>query len=123
MKVNVTDEKQNPHMKRKELILTIEHGSEATPSKANVEDALAKQISVEKDRIEIVDIISETGMAKSTSKILIWDEPRPKEVKEEQKKDEKPATAQKKEEKPAEKKTEPKKEESKEAAKPKEEKK
>ena len=125
MKMSITSEKQNPFMKRKELMIDIEHGTEATPSKASVEDALVKQISVEKDRIEIIDIVSETGMAKSKSRILVWDEPRPKEVKEEPKKEAAKPEPKKEETKPAEKPKEEKPAEKKEEAKekPKEEKK
>ena len=91
MKTQVISEKQNPHMKRKELTIAIDHISESTPSKAALEAFIIKHLSTDKDRIEILDIMSKRGIGHSLSRILIWDEPRPK--KEEKVVEPKPAEA------------------------------
>ncbi len=84
--MNIVSEKHNPHLKRKEIVVDIEHGAESTPSKAVVHELIAKQLSADKEKIEIIDILSEKGLAKSKSKILIWEEvPKKKEKIEEQK--------------------------------------
>ena len=79
--MNVIGEKQNPHMRRKELLLTIEHDAESTPSKAVVLELLAKQLSADKEKIEIIDIVSETGLAKSRLSVFLWEEVPVKKIK------------------------------------------
>ncbi len=81
MKMNIASERHNPYMRRKELLLTIEHDAESTPNKAAVLELLAKQLSIEKEKIEIIDIISETGMAKSRSSVFVWEEVPVKKIK------------------------------------------
>ncbi len=109
MKMNIANEKQNPYMRRKEIILEIDHEAESTPSKAAIQELLAKQISADKEKVEIIDIVSETGRAKSKSIVFVWEEVQKKkekkkeveqkqeaiktEVKEEQKAEEKKEAA------------------------------
>ena len=95
MKVNIVSEKQNPYLKRKEILLSIEHEAESTPPKAAVLELLAKQLSAEKEKIEIVDIISETGLPKSKSMIFIWEEVPVKKIKKTAEKAEAPKEEQK----------------------------
>ena len=92
MKIEVLTEKDNPLLKRKQLVLSIEYDS-STPSKAEMQLALSKQFSAEPNRVEIKKIISSHG--KATGKIWanIWED---KEIpiygKKEEKKEEAPAT-------------------------------
>ena len=81
MKLDVKDEKHNPYMKRKELVLHIEHHAESTPSKAAVHELFTRQTSAEKEKVEIIDIVSETGLPKSKSNVFVWDEVPKKKVK------------------------------------------
>jgi ribosomal protein S24E len=81
MKMNVVSERQNPYMKRKEIVLEIDHAIESTPSKAVVLELLAKQLSADKEKIEIIDIVSETGLAKSRSSVFLWEEVPVKKIK------------------------------------------
>ena len=87
--MNVISEKQNPYMKRKEIILELDHAIESTPSKAAVQELLAKQLSAEKEKIEIIDIVSETGLAKSKSHIFVWEETPVKKIKKAETKEQK----------------------------------
>ena len=100
-------------MRRKELVLTIEHYAESTPNKAAVLELLAKQLSAEKEKIEIIDIVSETGLAKSRSSVFLWEEVPVKKIKKSAEKAEAPKEEQKevKQEVKEEKKEEAKKEE------------
>ena len=107
MKMNVIKERVNPYMKRKELLLDIEHEAESTPNKAAVQELLARQISADKEKIEIIDIVSEKGIAKSKSTVFIWQEMPVRKVKKAEK-------AEAKEEKKQEKAETPKKEAKKE---------
>lgn len=74
MRLEIKNEKTNPLMKRKELLIEIENPEECTPSRAGVQMLLSKQISTEPEKIEIVKIISESGMPKSKAHVFIWDE-------------------------------------------------
>ena len=81
MKMNVIKERVNPYMKRREIVLDIEHEAESTPNKAAVQELLARQISADREKIEIIDIVSEKGIAKSKSTVFIWQETPVKKVK------------------------------------------
>jgi len=104
MNIEVITEKTNPLMKRKELVLSIEYAS-STPSKADMQVAVAKQFNAEPNKVEIKKVLSAYG--KSSGKIWanIWDE---KEIpilgKKEEPKEEQPkeAPAEAKEEQPKE---------------------
>lgn len=74
MKTNIANEKENPLMKRKELMVSVDHASEATPSKAAIQQALAKDLSKELEFIEVKDIFSGNGEANSKAKVFIWEE-------------------------------------------------
>ena len=115
MKVQILDEKQNPLLKRKEIIVSLDYNGKATISKAELQKILSEEFKVSMDSVEVTKIFSEFGTPKGKAWIKIWKEkkvPIYSEVKKE--KAEKP-----KEEKSEEQKSEKKVEE----AKPKEEKK
>ena len=139
MKVNITNEKENPLLKRKELDIVIEHENEATPSKAALQQILSKQLGKEPEFIDIKNIFSDRGISSSKSLVFVWEEKKVEDLSKvvKEKKEKKPAETPpekppegevepKKEEKPAEKKEEAPKEAKKEEKKeepPKEEKK
>jgi ribosomal protein S24E len=115
MKIQVLDEKENPLLKRKEIIVSLDYNGKATVSKAELQKMLSEELKSSIDSIEISKIFSEVGIPKGRAWVKVWKEkkiPIYSEVKKE--KAEKP-----KEEKPKEQKPEEKVEE----AKPKEEKK
>jgi ribosomal protein S24E len=74
MKFNIVSEKENPMMKRRELNVSIEHGSAATPSKATVQQHLAKELSKELEFIEVKDIFSDNGESGSKARVFVWED-------------------------------------------------
>ena len=120
MKTKVADEKENPVMGRKELRVEIEHGREPTPSRAQLQALLSKELKKEPGYIDIRNIFSSTGMPFSSSKVFVWSEKKVDDlsIKKEPKK-EGDAKEEKKEEPKAEKKEPPKKEEARKEEKPK----
>jgi len=74
MKIEIRHEKENPYLKRKEIMIEINHTAEPTPSKAALQEWLAKEKNVEKNRVEIKNIYSDIGRQHSKSSIFIWDE-------------------------------------------------
>lgn len=120
--MEVVTEKANPLMKRKELVLSIDYTS-STPSRAEMQAAVAQQFSIEPTKVEIKKIMSAYGKASGKVWANVWEE---KEIpiygkKEEPKEEPAPAEAPAEgEPKPEEKPEGPKEEEPKEETPPEE---
>lgn len=71
------DEKKNPILKRTDLMLTIDHTGQATPKREELIEQIAKKFKTTPEKIEIIYIFSETGMAKSKVKARVWEEKAP----------------------------------------------
>jgi len=123
MKIQVITEKENPLLKRKEILVSIDYEGTATPSKADIQKLLAEQLKANIENLEISKVLSEIGKSRGKAWIKIWEEKKiplysekkkapKKEAKPKEKPEEKPKVE--KEEKPKEQKSEPKKEEVKE---------
>ena len=79
-------EKENPFLKRKEIMFQLGHGSGATPSKAVLQEYVAKEFNADKEKVDVREIISERGSANSKAKVFIWEEKPKERVKKEKKK-------------------------------------
>ena len=88
MKIDIIDEKYNPFMKRKELVINIETPEESTPARAQLIELLTKHIDKQADYIEVTKILSSHGLPKAKAWIFVWDEKRLKEEKKEEAKTE-----------------------------------
>jgi ribosomal protein S24E len=104
IKFKTLEEKDNPALKRKDLMLLVEHAGEATPKTIDVAKKIVDQFKTKLDNVEIVYLFSEKGVASTKVKARIWKEGSPRKVEVKEEKKEAPAEA----EKPVE---EPKKEE------------
>jgi ribosomal protein S24E len=128
MKIDVVEKKENPFLKRTDLMLGVDHSGKATPNRDELEKMIAKKYKSIPEKVEIVYIFSEAGLSRSKVKARIWKEKAPeKKVRKKKPKKEKPPEPkpeEKKEEKPAEEKKEekPTEEKPKEEAKSKEKK-
>jgi len=130
MKLDVIEKKDNPFLKRTDLVLMVDHKGQATPNREDLDKEIAKQFKSDPKKVEIVFIFSEKGLTKSKVKARVWkektvekkvrkpkeekpeEEPKKEEEMEEKKEEEKPEEVKKEEPEPAEKtKEEPKKEE------------
>ena len=112
MKAETLNERNNVFLKRKELQLSLQHDNASTPSKAALQELLAKQLGEKKEKIDIRAIYSDKGRARSLSKVFVWEEPPKKaEKKEEAKQEQKEEEAAQQEEGKGEKKEEGKKNE------------
>ena len=74
MKFNLIEEKENPLLKRKELLLSIDYEGGSTPSKAELQKFLAEQLSANIENLEISKVLSETGLTRGKAWIKIWEE-------------------------------------------------
>ena len=89
MKVKIVNEKHNPYLKRKEIDAEVEHDNEPSPSKEALQHYIAKERKTDADKIEVKEIMTETGLPKSKAKVFVWEEPvKKKEKKIEEKKSE-----------------------------------
>lgn len=74
MKFNVIEEKENPLLKRKELLLSIDYEGGSTPSKAEMQKFLAEQLSANIENLEISKVLSEIGLTRGKAWVKIWEE-------------------------------------------------
>jgi len=100
MKIEVVTEKENPLLKRKEIIISLDYDGKSTISKADLQKLIAEQFKAGLDSVEITKILSEVGIPKGRAWIKVWNEKKVP-IYSEIKKEKKPTEA-KKEEKPKE---------------------
>lgn len=74
MKFNVIEEKENPLLKRKELLLSIDYEGGSTPSKAELQKFLAEQLNANIETLEISKVLSEIGLTRGKAWVKIWEE-------------------------------------------------
>ena len=71
MEVIVVEEKENPFLNRKELLLVIKHPASATPSKGELIHQLSLTQSVDESQIKVRYIFTKKGVAESLAKVWI----------------------------------------------------
>ncbi len=74
VKIKVVKERNNPVMKRKDLVLEVDYGGGPTPPKEEVRKAVSAELSVEPERVEVEKILSHSGKASGRAWVKIWDE-------------------------------------------------
>ena len=100
MKTTIKEQKENPFLKRKEMLIEIDHSSSATPSKAALQQLIAKEMKETAEKVDVRSIYSGHGLAKANAKIFVWKEKKVKDLsKKEEPKEEKKEEAPKEEKK------------------------
>jgi len=74
VKVNILETRENPLLKRKELICSIEHEGDPTPSKAAVQAYIAKTEKIKPKNVEVKKIFSPKGGINSKVLVYFWKE-------------------------------------------------
>ena len=74
MKIEIKNEKQNPFLKRAELNIEIDHTEESTPSKAALQQWVAKERKKDVTSVEVIDIFSDTGKNTAVAHVFLWAE-------------------------------------------------
>lgn len=92
MKIEISSEKENPFMERKEMVLRISHENQPTPAKAAVQKVVAAELKTGPEHVDIRNIFSKKGLGESVARVYLWKEAKVKDLeKEAQKKaEEKP---------------------------------
>jgi len=73
MKIEITDQKENPLQKRKEVYFTIDHVGETTPGRNAVAEDIAKKTKSKRDCVVIDNIESVYGIGKSKGYAKVYD--------------------------------------------------
>ena len=80
MEISVTEEKENPFFKRKDLKVKVRHLGSSTPSKVDIGKELASKYSVDASQVQIDYIFSQRGLGESSVSCKILQE-KPQEAK------------------------------------------
>ncbi len=80
MKIEIKTEKENPFMKRVELIVEIDHEGGSTPTKASIQKEIFTMKKVSPEHVDVRNVFSKRGIAKSEAKIFVWNEPKVKDL-------------------------------------------
>lgn len=72
MDIRIIQEKDNKVLKRKEVLMEIEHKDRATPSRQELTNELSKKFNVPADKIYINYILSKRGEQKARAKVKIY---------------------------------------------------
>jgi len=110
MKFEVINEKENPLLKRKEILVRVDYEGGSTASKAELQKSLSEHFKADIASVEISKILSEVGLPRGKAWVKVWEEKKVPIYSEIKKEAEKPVEAPKEEAKPEEKKEEPKEE-------------
>jgi len=72
MKFQIIEEKENPVIKRREILISLDYDGKSTPAKAELQKSLAEHFKISIENVEISKILSETGLTKGKAWIKIW---------------------------------------------------
>ena len=72
--MNILNEKENGLMNRKEVVVSVSHAGEATPSKPNLQVLIAKFLGSYGENTEVVEIRSSKGDSSSRVRVNVWKE-------------------------------------------------
>ena len=91
MEVKIESERENPFFNRKDLVISVAHKGEATPSKEAIKKWISEKYSVDVEQVLIDYIFTRAGVPESKVKAKVLNEkPKKKEenkVEEEKKED------------------------------------
>lgn len=72
MKIDIVQENKNPVLKREEIIFSVKHEGEATPSKISLHALLVKEKNKNPEHVEITRIFTKPGKQESMAWARIW---------------------------------------------------
>ena len=99
MKISVLVERENPLLKRKEVIVSLDYDGKGSVSRAELQKMISDEFKANVESVEISKILSEVGLPKGRAWIKIWREKKVPIYSEEKKAKEKPKEENKEEKK------------------------
>ena len=73
MKMEITQQKENPLYKRVEVYFKLDHAGESTPGRNAVAEEVAKQLKTKRDRVVVDNIESVYGRGMSNGYAKVYD--------------------------------------------------
>lgn len=80
MEIKIIQQKENPFLERKEIMLQIIHTNEPTPSRQELMKEIIKMFNTEEEKVQIDYILSKRGKPEAVAKIKIYNKPIKKKV-------------------------------------------
>ncbi len=77
IRIKVLTEKKNPILKRTDLMLMVDHTAQPTPKTDDIIKKIAEKFKTSPEKVEVVYIFSQKGIARSRVKARIWKEKTP----------------------------------------------
>jgi len=90
MEMKIITEKENPFLKRKEIVMELKHPDSPTPKKVDLVKTIASNNSVDESQVIVDYILTKKGISESVVKLKILKEKPKVEVKPEAKQGEQP---------------------------------
>ncbi|MFH1229148.1 MAG: hypothetical protein V1678_01850 [Candidatus Aenigmatarchaeota archaeon] len=72
MKIEILSEKDNPLLKRKEVLVSIDYNGKSTISRSELQKMFSDQFKADIESVEISKILSEAGMPMGKAWIKLW---------------------------------------------------
>ena len=92
VKFKTLQDKDNPLLNRKDIMVSFDHAGEATPKSVDMANKIAESFKTKLENVEMVYAFTEKGLPVTKVKARIWKDGVPKKLVKE-KKSEKPAEA------------------------------
>ena len=81
MRIEITNQRDNPLFKRKEVLAKVDYEGKATPSKADLQVALAHLAKANAEHVEIGKMMSLVGKSSGVLSARIWETKPPEKKK------------------------------------------
>jgi ribosomal protein S24E len=72
MRMQLISERQNPLLKRNEVMVSLDYDGKSTVSKAELQKMISEDLKAALDSVEITRIISEVGIPRGKAWVKIW---------------------------------------------------
>jgi ribosomal protein S24E len=72
MRMQLISERQNPLLKRNEVLVSLDYDGKSTVSKAELQKTVSEELKAALDSVEITRIISEVGIPRGKAWVKIW---------------------------------------------------
>lgn len=72
--MTILEEKHNPILKRKDIIIEIRHQGKPTPKKEDVHKAVTDRFKGDPKKTEVIYMLTEKGLGKTKAKAFIWED-------------------------------------------------
>jgi len=76
MEIKVSNELYNPLLKRKEIVLQIDHTGEGTPQRFDIRKRMASKLNAKIENVFVISLDTSTGLQRTTCALQVYDDSR-----------------------------------------------